>query len=241
MACFVFVLGIYGNMARIYCFSRQAAIVSKAFDYVANPKILAELFWRLVHPKHQPDSANCTFIRRIVSSDNTISRTSDEDKRRMAELLCHHHHYTAEEAAAEVEHSHWFVGSYDPSLEDTEDIIHPENGVDDGKNRDVILDLTVSEGDTRNLASIGEDVADDTGLFWDRTPSNSHQKRCFVFGKPLHQSLSLFSRATSVRRALVEGHEENLFALMDFWPECSRRSEAAFYKRIKKNSLNEET
>jgi len=66
----------------------------------------------------------------------------------MAELLCHHHHYAAEEATAEVEHSYWFVGSYDPSLEDTEDIIQPANGVGDGKNRDVIPDLTVSEGDT---------------------------------------------------------------------------------------------
>jgi hypothetical protein len=105
MACFVFVLGTYENMALIYRISRQAAIVSKAFDYVANPKILAEFFWRLVHPKHQPESTDSTYIRRIVGSDNTISRTSDEDKRRMAELLCHHHHYTAEEATAEVEHS----------------------------------------------------------------------------------------------------------------------------------------
>jgi hypothetical protein len=37
----------------------------------------------------------------------------------------------------------------------------------------------------------------------------------------------------------VEGHEEDLFALKDFWPERSRRPEAAFYKRIKKNLLIE--
>jgi len=59
-------------------------------------------------------------------------------------------------------------------------------------------------------------------------PSSRYRKRCFVFGKPLHLSLGLFSRATSVRRALLEEHKEEIFALKDFWPERARRPEAAF-------------
>jgi len=44
MACFVFVLGLYGKKARIYRCTRRAIIVSKAFNYITNPNILAEFF-----------------------------------------------------------------------------------------------------------------------------------------------------------------------------------------------------
>ncbi|KIM71706.1 hypothetical protein PILCRDRAFT_830179 [Piloderma croceum F 1598] len=239
MACFVFVLGIYGDIARIYRFSRRAIVVSEPFNYIANPKIFAKFFWRLVHPTHQPESTDSIITKRIVGSDNTIFRTSDEDKTRMAKFLCQYHQYTAENAAAEVENSRWYIGSYDPPLNDIKDIIRPTDniGKGKGKEKEAVLGQGSSKGGARVLEPNREEMEDDTDS--SQALLNSRRKRFFTFGKPLYQSFGLFSRATSVRRAVIEGHEENLFALKDFWPERSRKPEAAFYKRIKKNLVIE--
>ena len=58
--------------------------------------------------------------------------------------------------------------------------------------------------------------------------------RCFAFGRVLSQSTNLFSRATVVWRVVVEGHEEEPFALKDSWRELCRKPEVFFYDRIRK-------
>ena len=45
---------------------------------------------------------------------------------------------------------------------------------------------------------------------------------------------TFFSRATVVWRVVVEGHEEQLFALKDSWRELCRKPEVFFYERIRK-------
>jgi hypothetical protein len=72
-------------------------------------------------------------------------------------------------------------------------------------------------------------------------PSDRHgsslacgRTRCLAFGRALSQSTNLFSRATVVWRAVVEGHEEKLFALKDSWRELCRKPEVFFYERIRK-------
>ena len=45
-----FVVGIYGNNARIIRFDHTCAVVSKPFAYRERPEILQQFFWRFVNP-----------------------------------------------------------------------------------------------------------------------------------------------------------------------------------------------
>ncbi|KAH9917497.1 uncharacterized protein B0H18DRAFT_848887, partial [Fomitopsis serialis] len=48
---FVFTVGIYGRLARIFRFDHAGAVCSQAFEYEShNGAVLHEFFWRLVHP-----------------------------------------------------------------------------------------------------------------------------------------------------------------------------------------------
>ncbi|KAI0729233.1 hypothetical protein C8Q72DRAFT_993433 [Fomitopsis betulina] len=77
---YVFVVGIYGTQARIYCFDHAACVVSKSFDIKTCPWPLHELLWRFCHvhsqtrvlPEGQPSGA-------VLGLDPTISLVSDED------------------------------------------------------------------------------------------------------------------------------------------------------------------
>ncbi|KZT68574.1 hypothetical protein DAEQUDRAFT_692221 [Daedalea quercina L-15889] len=46
-----FVVGIYGKEARIFRVDRAGAICSKRFNYVEEPEVLREFFWRFFRPK----------------------------------------------------------------------------------------------------------------------------------------------------------------------------------------------
>ncbi|CCM06122.1 uncharacterized protein FIBRA_08371 [Fibroporia radiculosa] len=69
---FVFAVGLYGNIARIYRFDHAAAVVSQAFNYVENPEILHEFFWRFANPINPACG--------VVGDDPTISMPSHEDR-----------------------------------------------------------------------------------------------------------------------------------------------------------------
>lgn len=72
MSLFVFVVGIYGHSARIYRFDHAGAIVSCSFNYVTDPQLLGQFYWRLVHPI--VDSTPSIHNRFIVGSDTTVKR-----------------------------------------------------------------------------------------------------------------------------------------------------------------------
>lgn len=93
LSCFVFVIGIYGNCARIFRFDRSGLIISKAFEYTSSPDILAEFFWRLVHPAIDKCSRNTmpSKVGRVVGSDPTISRPTKAEAQLMAERIQNNH------------------------------------------------------------------------------------------------------------------------------------------------------
>ena len=72
MSLFVFVVGIYGHSVRIYRFDHAGAIVSCSFNYVTDPQLLGQFYWRLVHPI--VDSTPSIHNRFIVGSDTTVKR-----------------------------------------------------------------------------------------------------------------------------------------------------------------------
>lgn len=75
---FVFVFGIYGDVARIARFDRACAVVSPPIPYRTRPDILRRFFWRLVHP-----SVGHT----VVGADPAIRRLTTEDVRLVREQL----------------------------------------------------------------------------------------------------------------------------------------------------------
>ncbi|KAF7968049.1 hypothetical protein HWV62_32116 [Athelia sp. TMB] len=92
LSCFVFVIGIYGSFARIFRFDRAGVIISNAFDYGSRAQILAEFFWRLVHPIKQsfsnpmPSEVPC-----LVGSDPTVSRPTKAEAQVMSERIHKYH------------------------------------------------------------------------------------------------------------------------------------------------------
>ncbi|KAH9919939.1 uncharacterized protein B0H18DRAFT_1106455 [Fomitopsis serialis] len=61
---FAFVVGIYGDQARIFRFDRVGAICSPRFEYKKRPEIFHEFLWRLLHPR----LSGCT----VVGEDPTM-------------------------------------------------------------------------------------------------------------------------------------------------------------------------
>ncbi|KAH9915723.1 uncharacterized protein B0H18DRAFT_89200 [Fomitopsis serialis] len=51
---FVFVIGVYGPLARIFRFDHAGAVCSDAFDYTTldGSRLLHEFLWRFTHPRH---------------------------------------------------------------------------------------------------------------------------------------------------------------------------------------------
>ncbi|KAF7966676.1 hypothetical protein HWV62_37506 [Athelia sp. TMB] len=91
-SCFVFVIGIYGNFARIFRFDRAGVIISKAFDYGSRAQILAEFFWRLVHPIDQSlGNPLPSEVDRLVGSDPTISRPTKAEAQFMSVRIHKYH------------------------------------------------------------------------------------------------------------------------------------------------------
>ncbi|PCH37559.1 hypothetical protein WOLCODRAFT_84113, partial [Wolfiporia cocos MD-104 SS10] len=68
---FVYVVGVYGEIARIYRFDRAGAVISRPFDYEARPEIFHKFLWRFVHPT----SEQCN----VVGADPSIQAPILED------------------------------------------------------------------------------------------------------------------------------------------------------------------
>ncbi|EPT03304.1 hypothetical protein FOMPIDRAFT_89052 [Fomitopsis schrenkii] len=71
---YAFVIGVYGDIARIFRFDRAGAICSPTFKYREQPKILHEFLWRLFHPK----LIDCD----IVGADPTVTLGTPADRER---------------------------------------------------------------------------------------------------------------------------------------------------------------
>ncbi|KAH9915211.1 uncharacterized protein B0H18DRAFT_1042164 [Fomitopsis serialis] len=68
---FAFVVGIYGDQARIYRFDRAGAMCSRRFEYKKRPEIFHEFLWRLLHPR----LSEC----RLVGEDPTMTPGTGAD------------------------------------------------------------------------------------------------------------------------------------------------------------------
>jgi len=101
MSCFVFVIGIYGHMARVYRFDRAGVIVSPSFDYKISPTILGQFFYQLVHPAAPATSG-------IVGADHAITPTRSDEKVVLLLTLVNVHKYTFNQAAAALNPSYRF-------------------------------------------------------------------------------------------------------------------------------------
>ncbi|KAH9915203.1 uncharacterized protein B0H18DRAFT_940039 [Fomitopsis serialis] len=75
---FAFVVGIYGDQARIFRFDRAGAICSPKFAYKNHPEILHAFMWRLFHPRDR----RCA----IVGEDPTMKLGTSMD-RKLADKL----------------------------------------------------------------------------------------------------------------------------------------------------------
>lgn len=185
LSCFVFVVGIYGNTARIFRFDRSGVIISKAFEYVSSPHILAEFFWRLVHPTNKtPGYATNSQTGRLVGSDLTVSRPTETEAKLMAGRIRRYH----------------------PKLDITSDDIQ------------------------RHSLWVGAEWTEPPAT--NNSPPDGCPVRCLTIGKPLWQSMGLFSRATVVWRVVFEHYEQELCALKDSWRERCQLPEWYFYDRI---------
>ncbi|EPT01935.1 hypothetical protein FOMPIDRAFT_89275 [Fomitopsis schrenkii] len=92
---FAFVVGIYGDMARIFRFDRAGAVCSPLFDYILHPEHLHGLLWRFVHPGGQ-DSV-------VLGDDPTTSLGSKRDRgyvRRIAKEYDPSYQHTVENQKA---------------------------------------------------------------------------------------------------------------------------------------------
>ena len=78
---FVFVIGVYGKLARIFRFDHAGAVCSRAFDYTTQPgsRLLYEFLWRFTHPI----AADCDF----VGADPSVRCVPSNDHEKVAEKL----------------------------------------------------------------------------------------------------------------------------------------------------------
>lgn len=78
---FVFVVGVYGSLARIFRFDHAGAVCSRAFDYttLAGSRLFYEFLWRFTHPI----AAGCDF----VGVDPAVRCVPLNDHEKVAEKL----------------------------------------------------------------------------------------------------------------------------------------------------------
>ncbi|KAH9930114.1 uncharacterized protein B0H18DRAFT_1209606 [Fomitopsis serialis] len=77
---FVFVVGIYGNLARIYRFDHAAGVASRAFDYKKDPWPLHELIWRFCHHRARVGGRmGAPFADMVLGADPSLQRATEED------------------------------------------------------------------------------------------------------------------------------------------------------------------
>ncbi|KAH9915730.1 uncharacterized protein B0H18DRAFT_1215343 [Fomitopsis serialis] len=78
---FVFVIGIYGRLARIFRFDHGGAVCSRAFNYTTlqGSRHLHEFLYRFTHPLHD----DC----RIVGSDPTVELVGSEERANVVSML----------------------------------------------------------------------------------------------------------------------------------------------------------
>ncbi|KAI0788266.1 hypothetical protein C8Q74DRAFT_1367019 [Fomes fomentarius] len=73
-----FVLGIYGDVARVTRFDHSSAIVSPPFSFKEQPRLLQQFFWHFTHPAAGGS---------VVGADPTVRNLTDLDKEWVAEQL----------------------------------------------------------------------------------------------------------------------------------------------------------
>ncbi|EED84140.1 predicted protein [Postia placenta Mad-698-R] len=67
---FAFVVGIYGNTARIFRVDRTGVVVSQSFNYIVRPNLFREFLWRFTHP---------TVGGMFVGADPSVSLPTEQD------------------------------------------------------------------------------------------------------------------------------------------------------------------
>ncbi|KAI0663990.1 hypothetical protein C8Q70DRAFT_213186 [Cubamyces menziesii] len=70
---FCFSVSVSGCWARLIRWDRSGAIVSEAFDYVANPELLCEFFWRFAHLSDEQRGYDTT-VQPATSAEETLFR-----------------------------------------------------------------------------------------------------------------------------------------------------------------------
>ncbi|KAH9930116.1 uncharacterized protein B0H18DRAFT_1209608 [Fomitopsis serialis] len=81
---FVYVVGIYGDTARIYRFDHAACVVSRSFDFKETPWPLHELLWRFCYyqgPRGGARVASAPPTYMLIGADPSVQRATDEDLR----------------------------------------------------------------------------------------------------------------------------------------------------------------
>ncbi|KAH9930100.1 uncharacterized protein B0H18DRAFT_1209596 [Fomitopsis serialis] len=77
---FVYIVGIYDSMARIYRFDHAAGVASQAFDIKKDPWPLHELIWRFCHQRARAGGlAGAPFTDMVLGADPSLRRVTDED------------------------------------------------------------------------------------------------------------------------------------------------------------------
>ncbi|KAH9930096.1 uncharacterized protein B0H18DRAFT_930880, partial [Fomitopsis serialis] len=87
---FVYVVGIYGDTARIYRFDHAACVVSRSFDFKETPWPLHELLWRFCYyqgPRGGARVAGAPPTNMLIGADPSFQRATDDDLR-LAEEKC---------------------------------------------------------------------------------------------------------------------------------------------------------
>lgn len=69
---YAYVVGVYGDQARIFRFDRAGAVCSPLFDYVIHPEYIHDFLWRFVHPSGE----GCM----VLGDDPTVSLGTARDR-----------------------------------------------------------------------------------------------------------------------------------------------------------------
>ncbi|KAH9889372.1 hypothetical protein C8Q73DRAFT_707317 [Cubamyces lactineus] len=75
---FCFSVSVSGCSARLIRWDRAGAIVSEAFDYVSNPELLCEFFWRFAHLTDEERGYDMT-VQPATSAEDTVFRKAIEE------------------------------------------------------------------------------------------------------------------------------------------------------------------
>jgi hypothetical protein len=119
-ACFCFVVGVYGNIARIYRFDRARAVISPSFN-LRSTDVLLRFLWRIVHPKicHLADGT-MPRMPTLLGVDTTVTTLTTEEETWLQDKLINIHNYDRRKMAkTRVVQSKKMLAMYRPLDSDT--------------------------------------------------------------------------------------------------------------------------